>query len=196
MTTYRNQFGLLRMFLAVLAFTASLFSGGCITQGFGDMYNPSAAMVATPQLPFVNAIPGGLAVTITGIDVYPELGFKNGRGFNREFKDALSISIEKARLFSAQAGNPVRYQLVAEIVDCTLPDSGFTMTATASAEVTYSLTDTRDGKVVWQKTISTSDTRTASDSITGAYRLFIALDGAFHKSIEAALIDIAGLHLS
>jgi hypothetical protein len=173
------------------ALGAAILSGGCDAEGIRDTYNPSKAMLATPQLSAPIAKSGGISILVTGMDVYPELYFKNGKGFNREIKDAVAASVEKAGLFGVSAQDSARYQLVVDIVDCTLPDPGGTMTV--STEVNYSIKDTRNGRMIWHKTIKSSDTKKLSDAITGMYRMFMAVDGAFRRNIEAAVIEMAAL---
>jgi hypothetical protein len=176
--------------LAALALGAAILSGGCDVEGLRDLSNPAKAMLATPQMSPPIAKPGGIYTSVTGIDVYPQSRFKNGRGFNGEIREALAASVEKAGFGPGLEGS-ARYKLVADIVDCTLPESGMAMTV--STEVNYSLTDARDGRLIWHKTIKSSDTRNPGDAITGSIRAFDALEGAFRKSIEVAVVEIAAL---
>jgi len=186
---HRSGKSLLAAGLAALA----LLHGGCITQGIGDMYDPRAHIQVTTPSKATKPSASGVAVSATGVAPYGGLKFKNGTGYIGEFTAALQVSVAASGLFGAQAAAPARYKLEADILECNVPSSGTTMTA--DVEVSYALSDTQSGKKVWSKAIKTADTRTTSDSITGAYREFIAVNGAFRKNIESALAAMSELNL-
>jgi len=156
------------------------------------MYDPRKHIVASAS-PNSSASPRSTGVTVstTGVPLYVEYKFKQGRGYNSEFEAALKSSIDNARLFDSTPGVPAGYRLVAEIDRCDPAGDGVSMTA--SVEITYTLSRISTDKILWKETIETADTRGSADSITGAYRAFIALNAAFRKNIEAALAAMGEL---
>jgi hypothetical protein len=111
-----------------------------------------------------------------------------------DFREALKESILKSALFSqVLESNSGRYRLSAYIGALTQPLMG--MSLTVDLEVSYTLVDSATGKTVWQQSIATSYTGTASDSIVAATRLRLANEAAARKNIEAAIAAMGNLGL-
>jgi hypothetical protein len=156
---------------------------------------------ATPSQPTAMAVTGvavasksseTVSITVTGGRVTSSTYVSQIS--DADFREALKQSILKSALFSqVMDDNSGRYRLGAYIGALTQPLMG--MSLKVDLEVSYTLVDSTTGKTVWQQSIATSYTATASDSIVATTRLRLANEAAARKNIEAAIAAMGYLGL-
>ena len=100
---------------------------------------------------------------------------------NEEFKKAVIASLINAGLYSKDG----KYKLKIEIVDIDQPSFGFDMTVTMT--VKYTLLNYEEKSIIFQKTIKSPYTATASDAFVGATRLTLANEGSAKENIYKLL---------
>jgi ABC-type uncharacterized transport system auxiliary subunit len=111
---------------------------------------------------------------------------------NADLKAALESSITKSSLFkSVVQGRNGDYELTVTINQLQKPMFGGAFTVTL--ETGWSLVRTRDQQVVMRKAVRSEHTATMGDSLVGATRLRLAVEGAVRKNISDGLQSIADL---
>jgi hypothetical protein len=111
---------------------------------------------------------------------------------NADLKAAIEDSIAKSSLFkSVVQGRDGDYDLAVTVTQLQKPLFGASFTVTL--ETGWSLTRTSDKQVVMRKAVRTEYTASMSDSLVGATRLRLAVEGAVRKNIAEGLESIAGL---
>lgn len=110
----------------------------------------------------------------------------------KDFEKALEASLRAAGLLTDknEAG---AYHLIANLEKMDQPFMGFNMTVTA--HVRYELVDSKTGKSIFTKEISTPFTAKMSDAFMGVERLKIANEGATRSNIDQFIEEISGFNL-
>ena len=111
---------------------------------------------------------------------------------NEDFKQALETSLTRYGAFShVIQDSGANYRLDVSLVRLKQPMVGFDMTVTA--EVSWKLTDTRSGRVLWQQTTTSPYTATLKDEFIAVRRLQLANEGAIRQSIKTGIEHISAL---
>lgn len=167
--------------LVLLAAIAGL--AGCATPAHKE--NMAAAPVAS-----LKKLPYSVAVETKG---GAETGIMDTSNVsNADLKAALESSIIKSSLFkSVVQGKTGDYELTVTVSELTKPMFGGAFTVTM--ETGWSLIKTSDKSVAMRKAIRSSHTAAFSDSLVGATRLRLALEGAVRNNISQGLQAISEL---
>lgn len=120
---------------------------------------------------------GGGERTRGGVDISSEA-----------FRKALHQALEAHRFLSPDPTH-APYRLKAFLIELRDPRSSYTMTA--DSFVRYTLTQTADGKVLFDEIIRGSDTKTVADDFWGVERMRLANEGAMRMSIVHLLRRLA-----
>lgn len=176
---------LIRPVTCLLIATAALLFGGCATA------SQPAAMIATITSP-VTRHSESVSVAVTGGSETSGMGAS--KISNADFAEAITSSIAQSGVFSrimpAGSGD---YALGVQIVRLDQPMFGLSFTVTL--ECTWRLTRQSDGRIVWEKSISTPFTASTSDAFAGTTRLRLANEGAARTNIEEAIKQLGALKL-
>jgi PBP1b-binding outer membrane lipoprotein LpoB len=104
---------------------------------------------------------------------------------NADLKSAIEASIASSGLFRNVAQSNNDYALSVTVTELTKPMFGGSFTVTMEAG--WSLTRASDNTVLLRKAIKSSHTASFSDSLVGATRLRLAVEGAARSNIEQGL---------
>jgi hypothetical protein len=111
---------------------------------------------------------------------------------NGDLKAAIETSIQQSNLFrSVVQGKTGDYELTVTVTQLTKPVFGASFTVTI--ETGWSLVRRSDQAVVLRKAVNSVHTAQMSDSIVGATRMRLAVEGAVRKNITEGLQAIAAL---
>lgn len=169
--------------IAAAAFVACL--GACAPPATYTAMVPDPAMMAgrTPAPAYRNAITVG-SVSI-GSD--PGTPWRSAVGPD-QVQDALSRTLASSQLGQAATG---RFRLDAILLTLARPYAGFAMTVTAT--IAYRLTDTANGAIAYDKTLTSIGTATLDDAITNENRLRIADQRAVGANLQQLVQDLYAL---
>jgi hypothetical protein len=177
---FRFFSSLTRLTVAVAAAAAL---GACAKPATVPAMVPDVAGLASAASPFRSAITIGVV--------------SGGRGSaklwtahvgNAEFQEALVRALTDAGLAAAQGG---RYRLDADLQKLEEPFAGFAMTVEAT--IAYRLTDTTNGAVIYQNTVTTPATATMDDALDGLARLRIANERAVRANLRRLVEELSAL---
>jgi ABC-type uncharacterized transport system auxiliary subunit len=166
--------------LAAMA-AGALFLAGCAAPAHKE--NMSVASIpATKKHPF------SVRVETRG---GPETGVMDSSNVgNAELKAAIEESITKSSLFkSVVQGAGGDYHLSVSVTQLDKPLFGASFTVTL--ETAWTLVRTRDNAVVLRKAVRAAHTASMGDSLVGATRLRLALEGAVRANIQQGLQAVA-----
>ncbi len=102
-----------------------------------------------------------------------------------QVKEALGLALSSAQLGQATNG---RFRLDATLLNLTRPYAGFAMTVTAS--IAYRLTDTTNGAVIYDKTLTGLGTATLDDAVGNDNRLRIADQRAVGANLQQLMQEL------
>lgn len=111
----------------------------------------------------------------------------------KDFEKALEASLKAAGLLT-ENNETGTYHLIAGLEKMDQPFMGFSMTVTA--HVRYELVDSKTGKSIFIKEVSTPFTAKMSDALLGVERLKIANEGAARANINQFIDEISGFNLA
>ncbi len=110
-----------------------------------------------------------------------------------EFKEAISRSIEKMKLFRQIASPSSADYLLSTELTYAGSHPGFNMHAWVKAN--WSLVERPTGTKVWSKDVTGNGLATVGDAFGGAARQYMAIERAGKDNIDAALTEVSNLHL-
>lgn len=174
--------------LALLGLSLGSLLGGCASPARGD----HMAVTATPQQRMVIT---PLRENIAVLDVS---GGQAGNRLwaskvgNREFADALALSLRDANLLASAPG-AARYTLSARMERLEQPVTGMSLTVTAT--VSYSLVERATGNELLRRTHTVPYTASFGDTFGSLDRMRVANEGAVKANIAAAVEDLVALPL-
>lgn len=105
----------------------------------------------------------------------------------KSFQQALTASLTNAAL-SSKDNDKARYLLTANLLRLEQPIFGFNFTVTS--HVNYKLLDTRNNKVLFEKTLVTPYTAKLTETFYGPERLKVANEGAIKENIKALVSSL------
>jgi hypothetical protein len=164
-----------------VAIAAAAALGACAKPATVPAMVPDVAGLASAASPFRSAIAVGIV--------------SGGRGSaklwtahvgNAEFREALVRALTDAGLAAGQGG---RYRLDADLQKLEEPFAGFAMTVEAT--IAYRLTDTTNGAVTYQNTVTTPATATMDDALDGLARLRIANERAIRANLRKLIEELS-----
>ena len=164
-----------------VAIAAAAALGACAKPATVPAMVPDVAGLASAASPFRSAIAVGIV--------------SGGRGRaklwtahvgNAEFREALVRALTDAGLAAGQGG---RYRLDADLQKLEEPFAGFAMTVEAT--IAYRLTDTTNGAVTYQNTVTTPATATMDDALDGLARLRIANERAIRANLRKLIEELS-----
>ena len=162
----------------LLAASLIVCAGACAPPATYTTMVPDPAMMAgrAPAPAYRNAI------SVGSVSVGQDTGtlWKSAVGPD-QVREALAMT-----LMSAQLGQPAngRYRLDATLLTLSRPYAGFAMTVTAT--IAYRLTDTANGAVAYNRTLTGLGTATLDDAITNDNRLRIADQGRWAPACNSS----------
>lgn len=168
----RRHLELTFLLIAVIA------SGGCSMRG----RRSEIMLPAQMQLP--KRFTSTVAVIATG----------DQQGYIRsaDLQAAIEDAIARSGLFASVVhGGHADYRLEVDLD--AMPGSGFTLTAVVGGA--WRLVNQTTNRVVLDKFVRTTDTKSSSDAFNGFTRVQLAIEGATRKFIAEGLSAIAGLEL-
>lgn len=171
--------------LAFVLVSAVLSLAGCAAPA--EKENMSVAPVATTK-----KFPYSVSVDARGGNATGAMDSSNVS--NADLKAAIESSIAKSSLFkSVVQGKDGDYELAVTVTQLTKPVFGASFTVTMDAG--WSLIKTSDKSVVMRKAIASTYTATMSDSLVGATRMRLAVEGTVRENIAQGLKAISDLGL-
>ena len=126
------------------------------------------------------------AITVGSVNIGPDTGtpWRSPVGPD-QVQQALVTTLASAQLGQATNG---RFRLDAILLTLSRPYAGFAMTVTAT--IAYRLTDTTNGAVVYDKTLTSIATATLDDAVTNDNRLRIADQRAVGANLQQLVQDL------
>lgn len=112
---------------------------------------------------------------------------------NKSFKQAIVSAVNKSKLFSRTSDGKSDYRLDVILNSLDQPAMGFTVTV--NMEASWIVTRLSDNKMIWRKSIASTQTLGVSDEAGGVARVRRATGEAAAKNIEKALAEISRLNL-
>lgn len=111
-----------------------------------------------------------------------------------ELQQAVAAAITQTKTFSKVVdGKNGDYVLTVSMFNLTQPSFGFSFTVTA--EMGWTLTRADTGAKVWQESIKSEHTASATDAFSGATRLKMATEGAIRNNVTQGMTKLSGLSL-
>lgn len=111
-----------------------------------------------------------------------------------ELQKAVAEAISQTKTFSKVVdGKNGDYILTVSIFNLTQPSFGFSFTVTA--EMGWTLTRADTGAKVWQESIKSEHTASATDAFAGVTRLKMATEGAIRNNVQQGLTKLSALSL-
>lgn len=156
---------------------------GCAPPATVTEMVPGAPVGATPAPAYRNAISVG-AVTLGGNAGTP---WRSAVG-PAEVQEAVVRTLAAAGLGQPAGG---RYRLDAQLLTLSRPFAGFAMTVTAT--IAWRLTDSTNGTVVYDRTLSGLGTATLEDAIDNDNRLRVADQRAVRANLQQLVLDLQAL---
>ncbi|GGY28387.1 hypothetical protein [Pseudoduganella albidiflava] len=175
-----------RSFLSASFVVASLLTlGGCASPVVHDALVPVSLQVAKHH-------PQTVAVTTSGGSETSAAG--KSQVADAELQKAVADAITQSRTFSRVVeGKNGDYTLTVTIFNLSQPSFGFSFTV--GVEMGWTLTRTSTGEKVWQESIKSEHTATASDAFAGVVRLRLATEGAVRNNIQQGITKLSALQL-
>jgi len=112
---------------------------------------------------------------------------------NESFKQSIVNAINKSKLFGSTGDGKSDYRLDVILNSLDQPAMGFTMTV--NMEASWIVTRISDNKMMWRKSISSTQTLGVSDETGGVARVRRTTGEAAARNIEKALAEISKLDL-
>jgi hypothetical protein len=164
---------------------ALLTLGGCATPVNHEALVPVALELAKhhPQSVAVVAA-GGSETSASG---KPQVS-------DAELQQAVAAAITQTKTFSRVVdGKNGDYILTVNVFNLTQPSFGFSFTV--GAEMGWTLTRADTGAKVWQESIKSEHTASATDAFSGTTRLKMATEGAIRNNVKQGLTKLSELSL-
>jgi hypothetical protein len=167
---------------SALALCAAVLAlAGCAAPA--EKGNMAVAPIATTK-----KLPYSVAVTTRGGSETGAMDSSNVS--NADLKAALEASITKSSLFkSVVQGKDGDYELSVTVTQLNKPVFGASFTVTMDAG--WSLVKASDKSVAMRKSISSTYTATMSDSLVGATRMRLAVEGVVRENITQGMKAIS-----
>jgi hypothetical protein len=167
---------------AVLLVLAALVLAGCASGAHQEN------MAARGPAPVYKKNPHSVRVEIRGGSATGAMDTSNIS--NADLKAAIEASITNSELFRNVAQSHGDYELSVTLTGLTKPMFGGSFTV--AMEAGWSLTRTSDNVTLLRKVIRSSHTAVLGDSLVGATRLRLAVEGAARSNIEQGLSAVSG----
>lgn len=172
-------------------FSALVIAGALITLS-GCATPVSHEALVPASLEVTKHHPQSVAVVATGGSETSSAG--KPQVSDAELQQAVAAAVTQTRTFSRVVdGKNGDYVLTVTVFNVTQPSFGLTFNV--SVEMGWTLTRADNGAKVWQESIKSDHTVTASESFVAVTRLKLATEGAIRNNVKQGLLKISGLTL-